>query len=189
MIRRNPSSGDREEVDAPFFNLGIIETQGVDLTVNWRADFGPGTFGLNSVMSYLDSYEYQAAPGDRVIDATGTLDQGGMYELQALTNFSYSWDQLSVGLGWRYLSSIKDTAAASSPTTTIQGTGTYNMFNANASYDWEKYTVRLGIDNLLDEDPRIIGANPGVDTNSNNTLPALYDVVGRRYYLGFSARF
>jgi iron complex outermembrane recepter protein len=189
MIRRNASSGDREEVDAPFSNLGIIETQGLDLNVNWRADFGPGTFGVNSVMSFLDEYKYQAAPGDRIIDATGTLDQGGMYDLQALTNFSYSWERLTVGLGWRYLDAIKNAAAASSPTTTILGTGSYNMFNANAAFDWEKYTVRFGIDNLLDEDPRIIGTNPGVDTNSDNTLPALYDVVGRRFFVGFTARF
>jgi iron complex outermembrane recepter protein len=189
MIRRNASSGDREEVDAPFYNLGIIETQGLDLNVNWSADFGPGTFGLNSVMSFLDEYKYQAAPGDRVIDATGTLDQGGMYELQALTNFSYAWDRFSLGLGWRYLDAIKNAAAASSPLTTIQGTGSYNMFNLNGAYDWDKYTVRFGVDNLMDEDPRIIGANPGVDTNSDMTLPALYDVVGQRYYVGFSARF
>ena len=187
MIRRNASSGDREEVDAPFSNLGIIETQGLDLSVNWSNDFGPGTFGLNSVMSFLDSYEYQAAPGDRIIDATGTLDQGGMYDLQGLTNFTYAWDRFSLGLGWRYLDAIKNAAAASSPNTTILGTSAYSLFNLNGAYDWEKYTVRFGVDNLLDEDPRIIGANPGVDTNSDSTLPALYDVVGQRYYLALSA--
>jgi outer membrane receptor protein involved in Fe transport len=189
MIRRNASTGDREEVDAPFFNLGVLETQGLDLNVNWTADFGPGTFGLNSVLSLLDSFEYQVAPGDRVIDATGTLDQGGLYEFQGLTSFSYAWDVFSLGLTWRYTSDIKSQAAASSPNTTIQGTGSYNMFNLNAAFDWEKYSVRLGVDNLLDEDPRIIGANPGVDSNSDMTLPALYDVVGRRYFVGFTARF
>jgi outer membrane receptor protein involved in Fe transport len=64
------------------------------------------------------------------------------------------------------------------------------MFNLYGSYDWSRYTVRFGVDNLLDEDPRIIGANPAAgDTNSDLTLPALYDVVGQRYYLGFTARF
>jgi iron complex outermembrane receptor protein len=189
MIRRNASTGDREEVDAPFFNLGSIETQGLDLNVNWSNDFGPGTFGLNSIISYLDEYKYQAAPGDRVIDATGTLDQGGMYEIQALTNFTYAWDRFSLGLQWRYLDAIAAAAAASSPRTTIQGTGSYNMFNLNGAYDWEKYTFRFGVDNLMDEDPRVINADPGVDSNTDSTLPALYDVVGQRYYVGFSARF
>jgi iron complex outermembrane recepter protein len=189
MIRRNATTGDREEVDAPFFNLGVLETQGLDLSVNWRSDFGPGTFGLNSVLSFLDSFEYQVAPGDRVIQAAGTLDQGGLYDLQGLTTFSYAFDRLSLGLTWRYLSDIKSQAAASSPNTTIQGTGDYSMFNLTASYNWDKYSIRAGIDNLLDEDPRIIGANPGVDSNSETTLPALYDVVGQRYYVGFTARF
>lgn len=190
MIRRNASSGDREEVDAPFYNLGIIETNGVDLTINWRADFGPGTFGLNSNMSFLDSFMYQVAPGDRVIEAAGTLDQGGQYELQAMTNFSYTWDSFALGVGWRYLDAIESAAFSSSPTTTIQGTSSYNMFNLYGSYDWDRYTVRFGVDNLLDEDPRIIGANPAAgDTNSDQTLPAIYDIVGQRYYLGFTARF
>jgi iron complex outermembrane recepter protein len=189
MIRRNASSGDREEVDAPFSNLGLIETQGYDLNINWSSDFGPGTFALNSNLSFLDSFEYQAAPGDRIIDATGTLDQGGLYDLRGLTNFSYAWDTFHIGLGWQYLSDIKNAAAASSPNTTIQGTGSYNIFNLDAGFDWERYTVRMGIENLMEEDPRVIGANPGVDTNTDMTLPALYDVVGRRYYVGFTARF
>jgi outer membrane receptor protein involved in Fe transport len=197
MVRRNPSSGDREEVDAPFFNLGLIETQGLDLNINWTADFGPGTFGVNSSINYLDSFEYQVAPGGRIADATGTLDpgpggqvgQGGLYDIRALTNFSYSWSDISVGVGWQYLSSVKSAAASLSPDTTIQGTGSYSLFNLNGSYQWSKYVVRLGIENLLDEDPRIVGANPGVDTNSDMTLPALYDTVGRRYYLGFTASF
>jgi outer membrane receptor protein involved in Fe transport len=189
MIRRNASSGDREEVDAPFYNLGLIETQGLDVNVNWRSDFGPGTFGINSVMSYLDSYKFQVAPGDRVIEAKGTLDQGGMYDFQAMTNFTYSWDVLSLGLGWKYLSDIKSAPASSSPNTTVQGTTDYDLFNLYGSFNWDKYTVRFGVDNLLDEDPRVIGANPGVDSNTDSTLPALYDVVGQRYFVGFSARF
>jgi hypothetical protein len=189
MIRRNASSGDREEVDAPFFNLGLVETQGLDLNVNWASDFGPGTFGLNSTINYLDGFEYQVAPGDRIIEAAGTLDRGGLYELAAYTNFSYAWDNFNLGLGWRYLSDIKAAAFSSSPNTTIQGTGSYSMFNLNGGYQWDRYTVRFGVDNLLEEDPRIINADPGVDSNSDSTLPALYDVVGRRYYLGFTASF
>ena len=169
--------------------LASSRRSGVDLNVNWQGDFGPGTFGVNSVMSFLDSFMYQVAPGDRVIEAAGTLDQGGQYELQAMTNFTYAFDSFALGLGWRYLDAIKNAAAASSPATTIQGTGSYNMFNVYGSFDWSKYTIRFGIDNLLDEDPRIIGTNPGVDTNSDQTLPALYDVVGSRYYVGFTARF
>lgn len=189
MIRRNPSTGDREEVDAPFFNLGLIETQGLDLNVNWASDFGPGTFGINSIINYLDQYDYQAAPGDVIVDARGTLDQGGMYEVQALTSFTYAWDNFYVGLNWRYLSDIKSAAAASNPNTTIQGTGSYSMFHLNAGVEWDRYALRFGIDNLLEEDPRIIGANPGIDSNSNSTLPALYDVVGRRYFASFTASF
>jgi iron complex outermembrane recepter protein len=189
MIRRNPSSGDREEVDAPFSNLGLVETQGLDLTVNWSKDFGPGTFGLNSNINFLDSYEYQVAPGDRIVDATGTLDQGGLYDVRALTTFSYGWNNVYLGLGWRYLSDIKSASASLNPTTTIQGTDAYSLFGLNASYEWDRFALRMGMDNLLDEEPRVINANPGIDSNTDSTLPAFYDTIGRSYYVGFTMSF
>ena len=190
MIRRNPSSGDRSEVDAPFFNLGLVETTGVDINVNWIKDIGPGTFSVNSIINYLDNYQYQVVPSQNAVDATGTLDQGGMYEIQALTRFGYSWNNLSLGVTWRHLDAIESASKASSPNTTIQGTGSYDMFNFYGSYSWNQYTVRFGVDNVLDEDPRVIGANPaGGDTNSNITLPALYDVIGRQYFVGLTANF
>ena len=51
--------------------------------------------------------EYQAS----------TLDRGGLYDSQAFTSFRYSWDRLSLGVNWRYLSSIEDAAAADGETT------------------------------------------------------------------------
>jgi outer membrane receptor protein involved in Fe transport len=50
--------------------------------------------------------------------------------------------------------------------------------------------VRLGIDNLFDEEPELTNYNPaGGDTNSNVTSPGLYDVLGRRYYVGINMSF
>jgi outer membrane receptor protein involved in Fe transport len=43
--------------------------------------------------------------------------------------------------------------------------------------------VRAGVDNLLDNDPPVVRGIPG-NTDAQN-----YDVLGRRYYLGVTARF
>ncbi|MCP5145859.1 MAG: TonB-dependent receptor [Gammaproteobacteria bacterium] len=190
MIRRNPVTGDREEVDTPFFNLGSLTTQGIDLTINYGRDIGPGFFNVNTTINYLNKFKYQVAPGDIIVDAKGTLDQGGLFDIQAFTRFSYSWDNFSVGLNWRYLDSIKAAAAAQSPNTTIQGTGSYNLFNLNASWNiGERYSVRFGIDNLFDHDMVAVNNNPGVDSNSDNTVASIYDPLGRRFYLGFKASY
>lgn len=189
LIRRNPSTGDRAEVDALYSNLGLLTTTGVDLTANWSYDVGPGTFGVNTSLNFLDSFEYQESPDTALIDATGTLDQGGLFDFRSFTTFSYRWDDFSVGLTWQHLSDIDSDASASNPTTTIQGAGSYDLFNLNATYNWNNYSVRLGIDNLFDEDPETIDNNPGIDSNSNSTNPGFYDVLGTRFYLGLKASF
>jgi outer membrane receptor protein involved in Fe transport len=51
-------------------------------------------------------------------------------------------------------------------------------------------TVRAGIDNVFDAEPNIVGAITGTTTQSGVTDPSVsYDPLGRRYYLGVSARF
>ncbi len=44
------------------------------------------------------------------------------------------------------------------------------------------------MDNLLDTDPKVVGAIPGVTNNHGTTLPD-YDVLGSRFYVGIRARF
>lgn len=190
MIRRNPITGDREEVDSPFFNLGTQSTKGVDLNVNWSYDIGPGTFNVNSTMNFLDEYLYQVAPGDIIVDAKGTLDRGGLFDYQALNRFSYFWGDFNFGLTWRHLASADSAAAAQSPNTTIQGPGSYDIFNFSGGYNWNNYSLRFGIDNLFDEDPELTQSNPaGGDTESDVTNAGLYDLLGRRYYVGVKVSF
>ena len=52
----------------------------------------------------------------------------------------------------------------------------------------ERFSLRAGVDNLLDEDPLIVGAQPG-DNNAEVTRPDYYDVLGRRMYVGLSMSF
>jgi len=190
-IRRNDVTGDRAQVDTPFDNLGTLETQGFDVNINYSMDIGPGTLGINSNMNFLDSFEYQPAPGDPIIDATGTLDQGGMFEFQHLTRLTYFWNDFNVGLSWRYLDSAEAQAKAQSPNTTILGPGSYQTFALNGGWNFsDRYSLRFGVDNLLDEDPELTNSNPaGGDTNSDQTVPNLYDLLGRRYYVGFKVSF
>jgi outer membrane receptor protein involved in Fe transport len=47
----------------------------------------------------------------------------------------------------------------------------------------------VGVDNLLDKEPPVVGANPGVNNAKGSTSPGYYDVLGRRYYVGAKARF
>ncbi|MBF8269604.1 MAG: TonB-dependent receptor [Gammaproteobacteria bacterium] len=193
MIRRDPTTGDRAEVDAPFFNLGSTQTVGVDMQLDWSHDLGPGSFGIHALVNYLDLFEYQAEQGGVVNDATGTLGgfaagQGSNYDYKTNTTFSYTWNDFYIGMNWRHLPSIESEAAATNPNTTTLGAGVYNIFDMGATYNWDRYSFRVGVDNLLDEDIVVVGAIPGVDSNTDATN-GNYDQLGRRWYIGVKATF
>jgi outer membrane receptor protein involved in Fe transport len=134
-----------------------------------------------------------------VVDAKGTLDPipasgnvtgtGGIFTYKTFSHVGYSWNGLSTSLGWLHLPSIRAAAASTNPTTTIQGAPAYDLLYLSAGYSFDKYSVRVGVDNLLDKDPPVTQSNPGVTTASNTTVPGDYDVLGRRYYIGVKASF
>lgn len=189
LIQREPTTGDRATVTALYSNLGTLTTQGIDLQINWLHDLGPGQISASTNINYLSQFEYQTGPTSPRVDAKGTLDQNGQFTYQTLTNLAYHISGLTVGVNWRHLPSVRNAAAAQLPTTTIQPTVHYDDFDLFSSYTWDRYSIRFGINNLLDKNPPVVGANPGTTTASNTTNPGFYDVLGRRYFVGLKASF
>jgi hypothetical protein len=203
LIDRNPVTGDREQTFARYLNLGTLETQGIDVSFAWNRNVGPGTLAIQATGTYLDYFRFQPDPGSVMNDTTGTIGvvanpspgQDTQFDYKLLTNVSYRWNALNLGMSWRYLPTIDNQAQVTSPTSTTLGTGSYSVFNLFGSYAFGKTTVRLGIDNVLDEEPQVVGANPGnasgvgLDSNSDITNPSFYDPLGRRYYLGVKMSF
>jgi outer membrane receptor protein involved in Fe transport len=189
LIARDPVTGDRSTVVALYSNLGTLLTQGVDFQVNWSHDLGPGHLSLGTNINYLNKFVYQTGPTSALVDAKGTLDQGGQFSYRVLSNVGYAWQGLSVGLNWEHLPSIDNAAASLNPLTTIKGATAYDLFDLSSSYNWNNFTFSFGIDNLANKQPLVVGANPGVTTASNQTNPGFYDPLGRRYYVGVKAKF
>jgi outer membrane receptor protein involved in Fe transport len=191
LIKRDPLTGDRAEVASLYLNLGTLKTQGVDVAVSWAHDLGPGSFSVRSNLSYLIEYKYQPDATQPEADARGTLDKGGQYKYRLLTDLGYRFhNDFNVGLQWRHLPSVNDASLALNPSSTVLGTGAYDLFNLSAGYNLGKYQLRVGVDNLLDKAPPVVGANPSAnDTNSNQTNAQYYDVLGRRFYVGVKAKF
>jgi outer membrane receptor protein involved in Fe transport len=195
LIQRNPITGDRASVTALYSNLGTLVTNGVDFAVNYGHDLGPGRLAVGTSMNYLNKYQYQQQPGSPYVNAKGTFDtvngvagSGGLFDFRANSHVQYSWQALTVGLGWEYLSSIKDQSASMNPSTKVLPVGSYDLFNLYSSYAFEKVTVRFGIDNLFNKTPPVVGDNPGVNDSSNVTNTGVYDPLGLRFYLGFNAK-
>ena len=193
LILRNVQSGERSSVDAPFINTGSLKTDGIDVAVNWRHDLGKGQFYINSLMTFLGKYDIQDAPGTPVVHEKDTLQtqDGGQYKYKVTNQFGYNFGggKAGVALQWRYLPAIRDESLARTPTSNVFGVGSYQSFNLSASYTLnEKINLRMGIDNLTDEQPPVVGARPG-DNNAEVTRADYYDILGRRAFVGVTARF
>jgi outer membrane receptor protein involved in Fe transport len=191
LILRNVISGERSSVDAPFINTGALSTTGLDMSVNWTADVGDGSFFLNSLVTILDKYEIQDTPSSPIVDVRDTLTEGGQFKYKMTNTLGYNFGggRANVGLQWRYLPSIQDDTAARNPATNVFPVGSYQSFNLFAGYSVnDRISLRMGIDNLTDEDPLIVGARPG-DGNAEVTRADYYDVLGRRAYVGVKMTF
>jgi outer membrane receptor protein involved in Fe transport len=68
----------------------------------------------------------------------------------------------------------------------------YNYFDLNAQFDIERrFQLTLGVQNLFDKQPPIIGS-PGTGSttaNSGNTFPSTYDTLGRSYSASVRVKF
>jgi iron complex outermembrane receptor protein len=192
-IHRNPETGAAGYVEGGNFNLSKRFTTGLDVTFNWRKDMAGGVFGINSSVNKLFSWKQPAAadPDAPLLEYVG---YGAYYDYRLFTQFSYSRDKVRIGLNWRYLPEVGPNGKVQTPTLTTFDTDAYNLFNASVSWTFnERLRLRGGIDNLVNEDPPIVGANPLNTNNPTNamgdTSAGTYDTLGRRYYVGLAVTF
>ena len=197
MIGRQPQTGERDSVQAPYVNSGTLETSGMDVAVNWTADIGDGggSFFINSQLTLLDTFKIQDVDGGQILDVRDTLSTtyyGAQYKWKMFNTFGYNFSngRANVGLTWRHLPEIRSETATRNPATTQLGAESYNNFGLFAGFQInDRLDLRAGIDNLFDEDPVIVEARPGVDSNSDVTRADYYDILGRRAYVGLKMSF
>jgi outer membrane receptor protein involved in Fe transport len=197
LIQRDPTNGYRVSVESAYYNQGTVRTSGLDTQINWRAqlaDVGieslPGSISAGLTLNYLFDYDTQNYPGGPFVKNAGTLGAGGQYRFRYNVNLGYNNGGWGFGFNWRHLPSARSGTYATNPTTTIQGADTYDIVDFNARWDVsQRVSLRMGIDNLFDRDPEIVGRDPGVTNALGSTLPGYYDVLGRRFYAGVKLNF
>jgi outer membrane receptor protein involved in Fe transport len=177
---------------AQTINQGGIKTKGIDIQLDWGADFAdmgalsmiPGSFSVNILASYLDKYAESAFPGAAFIDYTGSM-YNNSYDYQLLSTFNYTNGPLYVGLRWQHLPGM-DTPPGSG--TAALGVKSHDQLDLFGRWNFnERYTIRAGIDNLLNADPEVVGAS--TTNNALGTTSSSYNQIGRNFYFGLNASF
>ncbi len=198
-VARVTGDGAIGNVTGTFVNNGRFQTSGVDLQLDWRIDVGPGTFSINSVANILFELKSSELPTNPLIDYAGTLGPAnnglnrGSYDWQMLNTFAYSMDAYTLSLQWLHQPGVDSVQAAGGAATTALGVGAYDTFNLSGSVAiMENLMVRIGVENLLDQAPPLEEVNPGL--SAFGLLPGgsysnLYDLNGRRFYIGANVEF
>ncbi|HEX3397125.1 MAG TPA: TonB-dependent receptor [Steroidobacteraceae bacterium] len=195
-------------VDA-LANVGKLETRGIDLDLSYGFDVGAaGKIRSSLIGTYVD--EYIVTPiasnpstafncaglyGDICSSGAATANPVFRWRHVLRTTWSTPWQGLDITATWRYFSAMKldslsPQANLSAFPATIANGGisssdaaikAYNYLDLSASVKLaDKMTFRVGVNNVFDKDPPIIGGSnlPSIAGNGN-TFPQVYDALGR----------
>ena len=198
LIARNTASGVPLNPVQPLLNLGQFETTGVDVQFDWNfelMDLGlpenAGSLAINVAVGWLNEFKIQTLPNAPTYDYAGTwgtaveTSAGQAHpEWKSVASATYTWGPASVGLRWRHISEMQNSARIVTPTSTSRGVKAYDIFDLNGrvKLPWDT-DLRFGVNNLLDKNPPQAG-----DTEANYDAQN-YDVMGRAYYVGVRKRF
>lgn len=182
------SSGSIDLINALAVNAAILETDGVDVTVNWSTPLGltgDDRLALRGAYTHVFKNDYTPLAGEPTDPAAGEI---GTAKDRFTANATYLNDDFRIGftgtfIGKSYVDDQFDGPLAYS-------VPSYFLLDMNAAfYATEKFEFYFGVDNLLDKEaPNILSGITGNVTGSD-TAADVYDVFGRRYYTGVRLRF
>lgn len=186
LFNREQSNGGIVDLELFQQNQAFQNVGGIDFAVDIGFAVGAGDLGFSLVGAWLEKNEQQTSVADPVLDFAGSI--GGttgsaLPEWRGTLTTTYSFQDLQVQAVARFIDSmihannVAGTAGIGTPSTWYYDlTGTYNLT--------EKISLRAGINNVTDQDPRLY--TPFVQANTD---PSTYDVLGRRFFVGLNARF
>jgi outer membrane receptor protein involved in Fe transport len=173
-------------------NIGGVDTSGVDLQVDWSMEAGPGRLGANFYLTHVKTWKY-SDPSGGTIEYAGTIGGGGVSralpEWKSLLSLSYGWRDVQLVARWQFIDAMTDAIYRNDPVYPDFEVPSRNYLDLGASITFahgtlEGLTARVGVDNATDTDPPVFPSY-----TQANTDPAVYDVLGRRYYLSLAYHF
>jgi outer membrane receptor protein involved in Fe transport len=209
--------GTKGYVVATDVNVGYLKTSGLDFELNYRTPFS--RFGWENggslAVSFNGTYLMDLSTNPGIPPSSGTATDyncAGFYGLSTCATpnpkwrhrlrvtWTTPWSGFELSGAWRYYGAVEAQGlssnpylAGSTPTTTADARiAAQNYFDLSAQWKVQDHvTFRLGVNNVFDKDPPLVGSSVGgTDTRFNgNTYPTVYDSLGRYAFLGMTADF
>jgi iron complex outermembrane recepter protein len=185
------SPGEILEIQRPTFNLGHLETDGVDFGVKYQLRNTPaGSFNISLDITHINSYENTPAPGALPIEVAGTYDRqfGNFAKNRGLLGVGWTYQGLDALLTTRYIGTL-DVLNPRGGTATSPALPIPSMTYVDFTIGYElpsKTKVRFGALNIADKQPPLLYQNNVLNANTDVST---YDTIGRQWFVGITQKF
>ena len=197
-ITRLPN-GQIDVISTQTTNLAAIRVNGIDAQVDYRFDLpdmlqfngDPATLSLQAVASWLFERAQQVLVSQPAVDCAGRFGNGctgtgnpGIPDFKLNLSGTYNSGPLSFRLQGRMLGAFDLYPGLTGPVTDVEN---YWYIDASTAVRvGERVELFGGMNNIFDKQPPVLGNALGGEAN---TSLGLWDVVGRRFFLGARLRY
>ena len=178
------------EVKQQNLNLGTYKLQGLDFETRYTTELGNGRLSLGAVASYL-LHKRIAPSGGAPIDVAGEVggrNAGGMPDFKATLSANYETDRWGAFVQARYIDGgLYDVTFDSEDLSDKDNhIGAVVYLDMSVKYKIDglvgtKSEIYAGVDNILDRKPPVTPADFVANSAAN---AAIYDVIGRKFFVG-----
>ncbi|RVU46205.1 TonB-dependent receptor domain-containing protein [Rubrivivax rivuli] len=206
LIGRSPvdgtfNGGTARGVNTSTSNLGTDWTAGYDLEVRYRLplrslglDAKWGRVDLALSANQVTKYEFQTIPGVPLLDCLGfygTSCGGPNYKTKFTQRGSWNVGDWNFAYNWKYVGKVIEEPGGTNYLPQFSTVKAYSYVDLTVDWNVTKnLKLKLSVANAFDKKPPEVGSTIGTTaTNSGNTFPSYYDVVGRAYTIGATLKF
>jgi len=190
-ITRNPTTGLITSINNTYLNVAQARATGIDMEASYRRPItlfgGDESIGVRAFATWVNE-QSQTNLGAATVDRAGqTGVGGGAPRWQANVALNYQRGPMTVFLQERYIASGIYNVLYDSTQIDDNVVGGVFLTNVRVGFDLGdtpgKYQVYANVTNLFDRAPPL-APNFGFN-GSTHTNESLFDVLGRRYTVGF----
>ncbi|WAC59370.1 TonB-dependent receptor domain-containing protein [Brevundimonas sp. SL130] len=187
LVSRDPADNGLTVSDS-YVNLATDNVKGLDYTVRYRQDVGPGTALFNLAITQYTEISSKLFAEDALEDDLGMLDNP---EFTGTADVSYAWDKWRVRYGVEWIQGTDSYAYYEEDPATSDldlEADDYWLHNASVQYASDGWTATIGVRNLLNDNPPTISSGY-YNRVGNASLYSGYDYLGRTAFVNLTKSF
>ena len=181
----------------PSFNLGSLDTSGVDIGFKYTIrDTWLGSYQFSLDLTHTINYINNPAPGAAAQEVAGTYSRqfGNYAKNRAIASIGGAWKGVDVLITGRYIGSlivpnpsVTGVDANGNPYPALQiPSVVYEDITVGYTFEATRTHLQAGIRNLSDRQPPLFYQN---NVTNANTDVETYDLLGRQWFAGFTQKF